>query len=96
MFSDDFVAERFRPDVRKIVLALDTADSQPVRLGFILQSQMRHVAVFHFACSMSMENVLCCFCVNDQHWLHCKSKSLFASDASGDDLLLSHDRDSRA
>ena len=35
---------------------------------------MRHVAVFHFACSMSMENVLCCFCVNDQHWLHYKPK----------------------
>ena len=30
MLSDDFVAERFRPDVRKIVLPLDTADSQPV------------------------------------------------------------------
>ena len=63
MFSDDFIAERFRPDVRKIVLALDTADSQPVRFDFILKSQMRHVDVFHFADCMSMKNVFSCFCV---------------------------------
>ena len=53
MLSDDFIAERLRPDVCKIVLALDTADSQPVRFDFILQPQMRHVDVFHYADSMS-------------------------------------------
>ena len=37
MLSDDFIAERFRSYVRKIVLALDTGDSQPVRFDFILQ-----------------------------------------------------------
>ena len=61
MFSNDFIAERFRPNVRKIVLALDTADSGPVRVDFILQPPMRHVDVCHFAGSMSMKNVLCCF-----------------------------------
>ena len=72
--------------VRKIVLALDT-DSQPVQLDFILQPQTRHVDVFHFAHSMSMENG-CGFCVSDQQRLHCKPKSHimlwtnFASDAS--------------
>ena len=71
MLSDDFIAERFRPDVRKIVFALDTTDSQLVRFDFILQPQIRHVDVFNFADSMSMENVFCCFCVNDQCWLHC-------------------------
>ena len=30
MLSDDAVAERLRPDVRKIVFALDAADSQRV------------------------------------------------------------------
>ena len=48
MLSDDSVAERLRPDVRKIVVALDAADSQPVRFDFILQQQMRHVDVFQF------------------------------------------------
>ena len=67
MFSDNLFTERFRPDVRKINLALDTTDPQSVRFDFILQSQMRHVDVFHFAFSMSMENVFCYFCVNDQH-----------------------------
>ena len=37
IFSDDFIAERFRPGVRKIVLALDTADSQDVRFDVVLQ-----------------------------------------------------------
>ena len=72
--SDDFIAEGFRPDVRKIVPALDTADSQPVRFAFILQPQMRRVDVVPSADSMSMENVVCCFCVDDQHWLHCKTQ----------------------
>ena len=57
MFSEDFIAERFRPDVHEIVLALDAADSQPVRSDFILQSHMRHVDVFHFSESMSVKNV---------------------------------------
>ena len=40
MFSDDHVAERLRPDVRKIVFSLlNAADSPPVRLDFILQPQ---------------------------------------------------------
>ena len=69
MLSDDFIAERLRPDVCKIVLAVDAADFQPVRCGFILQSQMRHVDVFHFANSTSMESVFCC-----RYWLHCKTQ----------------------
>ena len=87
MLSDDFVAERHRPDVCKIVLALDTADSQPVRFDCIMQPQMRHIHLFHFANSMSMKNVFCRFCGNDQYWLYCKPNSLimpstlFASDA---------------
>ena len=43
------IAERFRSNVRKIALALHTADFQPVRFDFILQPQMRYVDVFHFA-----------------------------------------------
>ena len=39
MHFDDFIDERFRPDVCKIVLALDAADFQPVRFDFILQPQ---------------------------------------------------------
>ena len=57
MLSGDFIAERLRPDVCKIVLALDAADLQPVRFDFILQAQMRHVDVSHCADSMSM---FCC------------------------------------
>ena len=72
MLSDDSVAERFCPDVREIVLALDAADPQLVRFDFIQQPQMRHVDVFHFTGSMSMENVICCFCVNDQSCLQSK------------------------
>ena len=54
MLSDHVVAERCRPDVRKIVFALDAADSQPVRFDFVLQPQMRHVDVFHFSDSVSV------------------------------------------
>ena len=74
MFSNDLIADGFRPDVRKIVLALDTADSQPFRLDFILQPQMRHVDALHFADSMSMEGECWCFCINDQHWFFCKTQ----------------------
>ena len=66
MLSNDFVADRLRPNVCKIVLALDSADSQPVRFDFMLQPQMRHIDVFHFSYSMSVKGVLCCFCVNVQ------------------------------
>ena len=54
MLPDDSVVERLRPDVRKIVLALDATDSQPVRFDFILQPQMRHVDVFHVSDFTSM------------------------------------------
>ena len=74
MFSEDFIAERLRSDVCKIVLALDAADFHTVRFDFILQPQMRHVDVLHFANSMSMRNVFCCFGVNEQYLLHCKTK----------------------
>ena len=43
---------------------------------------MRHVDVPHFSDSMSLDNVLCCLCVNDQHWLsHIMLWTPFASDA---------------
>ena len=29
---------------------------------------------FIFANALSVWNVFCCFCVNDQHWLHCKTQ----------------------
>ena len=86
MLSDDCIAERLRPDICKIVLALDGADFQPVRFDFILQLLMHHIDVFHFAGSLSMENVLCCCCVNDQYWLHGRTRvthhalDAFASD----------------
>ena len=48
MLSDDLAADRLRPNVCKIVLAIDAADLQPVRFDFILQRQMRQVDVFHF------------------------------------------------
>ena len=38
VLSDDFFAERLRPNVCKIVLALDPSDSQSVWFDFILQS----------------------------------------------------------
>ena len=63
MFSGDFIAECFRPDVRKICPP-----------DFILRPQMRLVDVFQFADSMSLANVCCCFCVNDRHWLHLKTQ----------------------
>ena len=53
MLPDEFIAERLRHDVCKIVLALDAADFQPVRFDFILQPQMRQVDVFHSSDSMS-------------------------------------------
>ena len=59
MLSDDFIAERLRPDVCKMVLVLDAVDSQPVPFDLLLQPQMRLVDVFHFAVCMSMKNVPC-------------------------------------
>ena len=47
------MTERFRPDFHKIVPSLDTADPQLVRLDFILQTQMRHVYVFH-CCTLNV------------------------------------------
>ena len=55
MFSDDIIAEHFRPDVRKIVLTLDAADSQPVRPDFILQP--RRCAS---SCRFHVDKKMCC------------------------------------
>ena len=38
MFSGDFIAGRLGPDVRKIVLALGTTDSEPVRFEWSMCS----------------------------------------------------------
>ena len=46
---------RFRPDVRKIVLALDTTDSQPVQCDFSLRP------CFILPVPCRRENVPCCF-----------------------------------
>ena len=102
MFCDDRIAERFRPDVRKIVFALDMADSQLVRLDFILQPQMRHACfMLPIPCRKGMLSVAFVSMVNTgfsaKPMSHIMLWTLFASDApnaaaysaSGDDLLLS-------
>ena len=79
--SNDSVAEHLRPDVRKIVFALDAAD-------LILQPQMRHVDVFHFfRVHDGVECVLLLFASMINTGFTTKPKSLimlstlFASDA---------------
>ena len=39
-----------------------------IDFDFILQPQVRHVGVFHFAFSMSMLVMFCCLCIDDQYW----------------------------
>ena len=102
-FSGDFIAERFRPDVRKIVLVLDTTDSPPLRFDFILQPQMRHVDVFHvdeecvllffrqWSISASLANpshTSCSGCPSSWRSQCCCIQFCFCT-ASDDDLLFS-------
>ena len=58
-----YVAERLSPDVSKFVLALGTADSQPVRFDFIFAAtNAPHVDVF-LTLPMLLQAVLLLHCV---------------------------------
>ena len=74
MLRNHCFTERFRSQVCDVFFDSDSAHSQSLRSDLVLYPQVRHICVLQLPDSLSVENVLSGFCVNGQHWLHCKAQ----------------------
>ena len=74
VLCNDCFAERLRSQVCDVFFAPDSEHSQSLRSDLVLYPQVRHIYVLQLPNSLPVENVLSGFCVNGQHWFHCKTQ----------------------
>ena len=75
MLRNHCFAERFRSQVCDVFFAPDSAHLLSLRSDLVLCPRVRHINVLQLPNSMPVENVLSGFCVDGQHWFHCKAQA---------------------